>query len=65
MNASPTFDPRTLLTVTECAAYIGKGSRPALYRWQARFGLRPYRRGLYRRSDVDAALQREMRKATK
>lgn len=56
---APALDLRLMLNLRECPAYVGLSSVTAFYRWKAQWGLRAWRHGQYKRSEVDSAMKRE------
>ena len=50
-----------LLSRAEAAAAVGCKSSSALHRWARKFGVRSFRQGQWRRSDLNEGMAREER----
>lgn len=61
-SAVPTLGSGEMLTAAEARAYVKRRSTSAFGRWCHEWGVRPYRRGRYSRSQLDLALGREARR---
>ena len=55
----PTGDTRTLLPLQSAVEATQTSSTSAFYRWATRYRVKPFRHGLYLRSELAAAMDRE------
>ena len=61
----PPSDMRQLLPLADAVTAVSCGSDSAFYRWAAKWRVRHFRQGLYRRSNLADAMEREAGKKRK